>query len=86
MLLDEFVSAVEEYAKDSLMVACIKTKNLFNFRNLQPAIEIIADDVLNDDKQWLGPFKGIDGFLLCAGKNAIQLVSLEESKMETLIN
>ena len=47
LLQDEFASAICEYSKDNLLIACLKTNNLFNFRGFQDVTEVVADDQEN---------------------------------------
>ena len=87
LLKDEYIIGLNEYTTDGLVLSCLKKKNLLHFyKGLTKYKEIVAEYAeANDNKHSIRKLPGIDDFLVCAGKELITLVSLRNSKMQTLI-
>ena len=87
LLKDEYIIGLNEFTLNGLIVSCLKKKNLIHFYDgLTKHKEIVAEYAeANDNKHSIRKLPGIDNFLVCAGKELISLVSLRNSKMQTLI-
>ena len=89
LLKDEYVCEVYEYAREQLLVACLKNKNVVQFDLEKRKVrEIVAEDQLedNDYKNWITQIPRLNGFFVCAGKRFINLICLKSGKMQKLID
>ena len=101
MLKNEYVSAICEFAPSSLLIACLKTKNLVlaqipqsvQSRSSENSAREIVSDEENDNKNWIAPLPEFDPtdiyaypFLVCAGDRHISLINIKDGKCQKLIN